>query len=1516
VTVSGQALELNGWRDAWRHELRGPHGEWVSSGDGEKWPGEHIHWVVQYWKNESDPKAKQELNLAGASYNTDDPLGAAEHLRRATVTAANLANQDKYEKLAASIESGAMSKDPVGSLMKRLDSIRYVEPLDPYAPNYANLTADLTYAYRHLEAAQNSTDEGNVAGQLSTAARRIGQAANLADDGSDLNTELEHLEHLTTQLSPKTALGTSSGLRTQMQSFVKKGADVVPKMLGADHESWNGNVDIRPEIGGSPYVLGELDWNRKMSLREDLAKRIQTSLDLTGEPISNPEDFTVPLHELIHGAVEDTNSSNLDQAEYQDPAIATIEEGFTELGTIHHAPEYFDAMGIGDRQTQRLSDIDGNPVPNPDWENQRQKLHTALRDEAARVRAEGKYGVVSQQAARHVDDAADDIDNGNVNGAIDELSQLQHLGDSTSAENALKLRAQILKFGDTPQSKHATMTEYAQRLQDPARISDGDVWGHYPNQTRAAQEWVQQVAMAEAGDRPFDASKPGSPDWKRVVELSDEINRQGTAGKKYVMAKQVARLSSVKTAGGGPVVSDADMRNLEESIVGGFSDLVNPSGKDAFRKAMATMHKQGLVMSGISDQVLDLGWRFNPLEPRDAHGEWTRGGAGYEIPGHNRLINPRGRPPDPADHSFFKAHPVSADNVVKTYSNATDAEKAQGMRWYADAHALAKVIGQGDAVKGAGMLASYSPQTPWPINMFNAARAIELGRALGPGDGMITRTMQAHADNSLHGMSTDDNFGHGAPKIRAFAHLIEDGGDKPEDTEGQVVIDRHAMSVAIGQRLTKELADQAPISNDRGYQYVADAYREAARRITAGGTPISPHQLQAITWLHQQAANAAEDEAAGAKGAGMDKGRQKMIGNAWRKWGLYAKQHGEPVEHGTTALTGISDQVLELGWTGWMHEPRDAHGRWTRVERVAEPITAAEARGDSRPVSHDEFQRLATQGRDQLRVMKRNASPITGLDRNWAAVKEKTYAQVQDSWGGATIDSHTGHALPDGADAYALTVKPQGMGTVSVPEHASRADFEDAMDRALAQFRSELEQQDHYLGIFHDDDNHRIDIDPVVVVNNLHSVETIGAYTHAIGGAYHFKSGDGFWPPHVAEVKQMSNPTTPHWAGPGQWRSAAAAIQPGLSPNQQADIASDDDDAGNSGDDDPPLNWAGISDQVLELGWDGWRTELRDSHGRWTRSPQAVAAQGSLAARIGHRTVSFLKTGSMEEIAQPASPEIHAFTAKAAAAMPGMLGGGTQGFSGKVRTLPKLQFPTTLAQMEWNGDMTLRSDVAATLQEALTSDKPVDPGPVEVIEHELIHGVTATQSYGGEYNENKDAYQELSVTMIEEGFTELGAIQHAGDFFRAMGIGGHGTPDSQHPTFESFARNAAQPKQIVDGNSWGHYSPQVSGAYGWAQQIAEMEGAADKDARIIELSDEINQRGAAGKVDVMAAQVLSAAAKNTPGGWGGIKVTPDLLDAVRTSVKQGFEQGGGELAVSLSTKVAKDRLAALAAERS
>lgn len=182
-------------------------------------------------------------------------------------------------------------------------------------------------------------------------------------------------------------------------------------------------------------------------------------------------------------------------------------------------------------------------------------------------------------------------------------------------------------------------------------------------------------------------------------------------------------------------------------------------------------------------------------------------------------------------------------------------------------------------------------------------------------------------------------------------------------------------------------------------------------------------------------------------------------------------------------------------------------------------ITASEARGDSKPVSREEFQRLASIGQAKLDKMKKNASPTTGLDDldNWQKLKNDTWSEVQNEWGGATIDAHTGQALPQGVNKYAMTVKDPGVNTLSIPIGSSQIAFRTAMEVAKQKFRPILEREGHHLGVFRDDDLGRIDFDPVIVVNNLSDVHTIGAATRAIGGAYNFADGNGYWPPHVKD---------------------------------------------------------------------------------------------------------------------------------------------------------------------------------------------------------------------------------------------------------------------------------------------------------------------------------------------------------------------------------------------------------------
>jgi hypothetical protein len=420
-------------------------------------------------------------------------------------------------------------------------------------------------------------------------------------------------------------------------------------------------------------------------------------------------------------------------------------------------------------------------------------------------------------------------------------------------------------------------------------------------------------------------------------------------------------------------IADAAMRRNDNSVDAAYDDL------KTFNNGYVSIGEEEPepVGAGLASQIeaIELGFRYNPLERRNAHGEWTRGsstradsgikyggGKDYDRPPAERYKYPKTQKDPASENAFIKKYGLSAKNIVAAYDDATPAEKDQGMRWYADAHTVARMLGNGDADKGAALLSAFSPQTDWATDVINAAHAIDLGHAPAHGTG-ITGSVAAKANEILSrpdGSSYDDLF-KGAEKTSAFYRLMKNGGDKPDDTQGDVVIDRHALSVAAGHRLTKDQTDTpsyadvrkehpefsedevkayrsslppAPVGSAYSYQHIADMYREAAKIISErDGTPIAPHQLQAITWQRQIRKNDADENALVAKamqivsgggkmgqvpGAQEAKGRATRMRNAWNAWGEYAKAHGIEVGEGTTAKTydnASPFDELEDTWT-------------------------------------------------------------------------------------------------------------------------------------------------------------------------------------------------------------------------------------------------------------------------------------------------------------------------------------------------------------------------------------------------------------------------------------------------------------------------------------------------------------------------------------------------------------------------------------------------------------------------
>jgi hypothetical protein len=255
------------------------------------------------------------------------------------------------------------------------------------------------------------------------------------------------------------------------------------------------------------------------------------------------------------------------------------------------------------------------------------------------------------------------------------------------------------------------------------------------------------------------------------------------------------------------------------------------------------------------------------------------------------------RYPDPADHPWFQAHPVSHLHVVHAFHDSTSGERASGASWYKDAHHVAKAVAGGNAALGAGVLSAYSPRTFWPANMFHASRSLREGRAIGPGEGVNAMRMhQAPAQRMIDGEHWRDVLK--GPKTRAFAHLIEHGGESDDDkanNTGPAVIDRHAMSVAVGHRLSDDDMAGMPLDHPHYYGHVVKQYQHAAADLSEHyGRHIAPHEVQATTWLRQVRRNTDEMKGSDER---LDKGRITRQRNDQGRWNETAREHHPSVQH-------------------------------------------------------------------------------------------------------------------------------------------------------------------------------------------------------------------------------------------------------------------------------------------------------------------------------------------------------------------------------------------------------------------------------------------------------------------------------------------------------------------------------------------------------------------------------------------------------------------------------------------
>jgi len=189
------------------------------------------------------------------------------------------------------------------------------------------------------------------------------------------------------------------------------------------------------------------------------------------------------------------------------------------------------------------------------------------------------------------------------------------------------------------------------------------------------------------------------------------------------------------------------------------------------------------------------------------------------------------------------------------------------------------------------------------------------------------------------------------------------------------------------------------------------------------------------------------------------------------------------------------------------------------------PITEsdmANQSGRGRTVTPVESRALAEEGKVEVDRRLANSSAPTGLDNlDVHRLYQETRPEVNDGWGGDTIDAHTGASVvkaTDGTDQMSLTVRLPGMKEITVDPNADEATFARGIEQAKQEYATILASEGAHLGIFRNDTTGRIEIDPTYVVGDSHQVETIGSYTHANGGAYHYQTGNGVWVPNITDA--------------------------------------------------------------------------------------------------------------------------------------------------------------------------------------------------------------------------------------------------------------------------------------------------------------------------------------------------------------------------------------------------------------
>lgn len=187
----------------------------------------------------------------------------------------------------------------------------------------------------------------------------------------------------------------------------------------------------------------------------------------------------------------------------------------------------------------------------------------------------------------------------------------------------------------------------------------------------------------------------------------------------------------------------------------------------------------------------------------------------------------------------------SAANVLAVYERSSELQREQGARWYRNEHDIGAALAEKHWRRWSprtlrhalGIEAALSPMIDWDIaKQLTVTCYRERGLRGGHYPAFVEKANRIYFGEEPTAVL-------GGPKVTSFYQaLLSSGMD-----DSVVVVDRHALHASLGEVVTARTRTRLLRQNGSvdGYQFAANAYRHAARRVRR----YTPSQLQAIVWV-------------------------------------------------------------------------------------------------------------------------------------------------------------------------------------------------------------------------------------------------------------------------------------------------------------------------------------------------------------------------------------------------------------------------------------------------------------------------------------------------------------------------------------------------------------------------------------------------------------------------------------------------------------------------------------------